>query len=177
MNRTSFFLIASLALIGIIARLIDHVPNFAPITALALVSAYYLPRRISWLVPLAAIFVSDAIIGFYAWPVMVSVYGSFALAWLFGAMAASSGSRSSLIPATLAASVVFFLVTNASVWAFTDMYAKNAGGLLQSYVMAIPFFKSSFASDVLFTAGFVSLVEIAFLTAPRRSSADAAQVS
>jgi hypothetical protein len=161
MNKMNFLLIVALAAIGIIARLIDHTPNFAPITALALVAGYYLPRRSSWIVPLAAMLVSDAMIGFYSWQVMLSVYASFALVWLVATMAASSGNKSSLIPATLVSSVVFFLVTNTAVWGFTDMYVKSAAGLMQSYSMAIPFFKATLLSDIIFTASFVGMMELA----------------
>lgn len=161
MTKTNLLLIVALAAIGIVSRLIDHTPNFAPITALALVAGYYLPRRISWLVPLSAMLLSDVMIGFYSWQVMLAVYASFALAWFFATMAASSGSRTSLVPATLASSVIFFLVTNAAVWGFTDMYIKSAAGLMQSYAMAIPFFKSALLGDIVFTAVFVGLMELA----------------
>ena len=159
MKKHVFLLISALAVIGVSARVMDHTPNFAPITALALVAGYYLPRRASWLVPMAAMWVSDAIIGFYSLPVMAAVYGSFLLAWLFGTLASSSKSVTSFVPATLAASILFFLVTNAAVWAFTDMYVKTSAGLMQSYTMALPFFKWSLISDVLYTTVFVALAE------------------
>ncbi|MBI4122202.1 MAG: hypothetical protein HY461_02630 [Parcubacteria group bacterium] len=159
MNRTSWILISALAVIGILARLIEHIPNFAPIAALALVAGYYLPRRWSWVVPMLAMLVSDMVIGFYAWPVMLAVYGSFALAWLFGTLGKSANSRLALLPATLSSSVVFFLATNAAVWAFTDMYAPGTVGLLQSYVMGAPFFKWTLLSDMIYTGAFVAVIE------------------
>lgn len=159
MKKNLFLLVSALAVVGVIARVMDHIPNVAPITALALVAGYYLPRRVSWLVPMVAMVVSDAVIGFYSLPVMAAVYASFLAAWFFGTLAAKGKSAISFIPATLAASVLFFLVTNAAVWAFTDMYSNGVSGLMQSYLMALPFFKWSLISDVLYTAVFVAMAE------------------
>ena len=153
-----YVILAGLVAIGVVARLMAHIPNFAPITALALVAGYYLRGRSSILVPLVAMLISDAVIGFYAWPVMVAVYGSYVVAWLLGSIASRRG-VSSLVPATLASSLIFFFVTNAAVWAFTGLYAKTLSGLGQSYVMAIPFFRASLFSDVIFTAAFVAVIE------------------
>lgn len=158
-TRFSFVVFAlALASIGVISRLIEHTPNFAPITALALISGYYLRSKWSLGIPLLAMFASDVVIGFYSAPVMVSVYGSYLLAWVLARRAADV---SALALRTLVSSFAFFLITNAAVWAFTTMYAKTVGGLMQSYVMAIPFFRASFASDLLFTAAFVLVMETA----------------
>ena len=68
-------------LVSIAARLLPHPPNFTPIAALALFSGVYAVRVSKWflLLPLAAMFLSDLMIGYYNWGVMVSVYASFAV--------------------------------------------------------------------------------------------------
>lgn len=158
----------ALALVGVISRLIEHTPNFAPITALALVSGYYLRTKWSFAVPLVAMLLSDLVIGFYSAPVMASVYGSYLLAWL---LARRAGDVSGLALRTLASSFAFFFITNGAVWAFTTMYTKTASGLLQSYLMGIPFFRATFASDLLFTAAFVLVMEVALAWQAKRQNA------
>jgi hypothetical protein len=54
--------------------------------------------------------------------------------------------------AALGSSVVFFIITNWAVWQFGTMYAHSLAGLLESYTMALPFFRNSLIGDVLYTA-------------------------
>ena len=51
----------------------------------------------------------------------------------------------------LLSSIIFFLVTNFSVWAFTGMYDKTFSGLMVSYTMGLPFFKWSVISTLLYS--------------------------
>ena len=67
----TFTLIALAAL----SRLLPHPLNFAPITALALFGAVYLDKKHAFIVPVAAVLISDYFLGFY--PGMVWVYASF----------------------------------------------------------------------------------------------------
>jgi hypothetical protein len=158
-RKTAFVWMLALSSVGVLARLLDHQPNFAPITALALIAGFYLPKKWSLIVPLAAMLASDIVIGFYDLPVMAAVYGSYAIAWALARFARASESKSALIPATLFSSLIFFALTNAAVWAFTPMYAKTAAGLYQSYAMAVPFFKWALAADIIYTVAFVGIIE------------------
>jgi hypothetical protein len=56
-----------------------------------------------------------------------------------------------VVGASLASAVTFFLVSNFSVWVFGTMYPKTFAGLIQCYTLAIPFFRGTFASDLIFT--------------------------
>src|SRR6185437_14599650 len=42
-------------------------------------------------------------------------------------------------------------VINFAVWLFGTMYDKSFAGLLQCYTMAIPFFRGTLVSDLVFT--------------------------
>ena len=68
-------------------RLLPHPPNFTPIGAMALFSGAYLGRRgaIALVAPLAALFLSDLVLGFYHG--MATVYFSTALVVLIGWLA------------------------------------------------------------------------------------------
>ncbi len=67
-------------LLAILTRFIPHMPNAAPVTALAIFAASYLPKKQAIAIPLAVRFVSDIFLGFFSWPLMLAVY----LSHLFG---------------------------------------------------------------------------------------------
>ena len=73
-----------IAILGAAAlRLIPHPPNFAPIAAMALFSGAYMPRRaIGFAAPIAALLLSDLVLGFYRG--MGFVYACMALVVLIG---------------------------------------------------------------------------------------------
>jgi len=146
-------------LFAVIFRLVDHPANFAPIGAIALVSAYYLHSKGSWAIPLGAMLLSDAIIGFYSLPVMLSVYASYLAIWALGRWAKQADTKSALLPAVLFGSITHFVATNFAVWAFTGLYAKTLSGLAFSYTMAIPFFKWTLAGDLFFAGVFIAMIE------------------
>ena len=58
---------------------------------------------------------------------------------------------------TLSGSVLFYLITNYAVWQFTPMYTKTFAGLIQSYIMALPFFRNSLVGNLFYTAVFFSI--------------------
>jgi len=78
MNKTRFIVLAGMILAAAGSRLIPHPPNFTPIAALALFGgASFVDNRAAFIVPLAGLFLSDLVLGFYA--ISPVVYGSFAL--------------------------------------------------------------------------------------------------
>jgi hypothetical protein len=159
-NRTQSLIVCLLILLGFSTRLLPHPANFAPIGAIALFSALYLPKRYALIAPLLAMFFSDMIIGFYTWQTVVSVYVGFVLTGMIGLWVRERKSFATVLGGTLLGSVLFFLLTNGAVWAFDKMYPLNFSGLMQSYTMAIPFFKSSVMGDLFYTGVLVGGMEI-----------------
>lgn len=149
-----------LIIVGISARIFPHPANFAPVGAIALFGGLYLPGRLSILIPLLALAVSDVFIGLYHPVMMLSVYGGFALMGYLGIIAKSKKNLRNIIAATLIGSIVFFLITNAAVWAFGTMYPPSISGLWQSYAMALPFFRNSLLADFFFTGILVGSAEL-----------------
>ena len=158
-KKTTVPLVAILFLIGFASRLFPHPANFAPIGAIALFGALYLPRRLAIVLPLLAVFVSDLVIGFYSLPLMAAVYGSFVLTALIGPTIRRRRSFGAVVLATLAGSALFFLVTNAAVWGFGTLYPHTGAGLGQSYIMALPFFRNSLLGDFFYTGILVGGLE------------------
>jgi hypothetical protein len=151
MSRPRFVVLALMILAAAASRLIPHPPNVASITAVALFGGAYLTnKRLALIVPLAALFFSDLILGFYSH--MEIVYGSFVLVVFVGFWLQKNRSALRIAGAALASSVLFFVVTNLGVWAFESLYPKTTAGLLACYVAAIPFFKNTLVGDALYTA-------------------------
>lgn len=160
---STHILTASLLIIlGVVARLLPHPANFAPIGAVALFGGMYLTRRYAMILPLIAMFISDIFIGFYTWQIMASVYISFALTSLIGLWVRKNKKLSTIIGGTVLGAVLFFLITNFAVWAFGAMYAHNLAGLTQSYVMAIPFFRNSLLGDLFYVGLLVGTYELIY---------------
>jgi hypothetical protein len=145
-------------------RLIPHPPNLASISAIALFGgAYFSDRRLAFLIPLAALLLSDLILGFYSH--MEVVYLSFALIVCIGLWLQNKRSVFQIAGAALASSVLFFLLTNFGVWAFESLYPKTLEGLISCYVAAIPFFQNTLQGDLFFTVvlfGGFALLERSF---------------
>lgn len=158
-----------LILIGVISRLFPHPANFAPIAAIGLFAGMYLPRKYAIAVPAIALLASDIVLGFYLWQVMVAVYLCFALSGFIGMAVHKKfsqnpgknwlGKFNTLFAGTLLGSAIFFIATNWAVWAFGTMYPHTVNGLLQSYTLALPFFKNTLLGDLFYTAVLVGSME------------------
>ena len=140
-----------LILFTLVVRLAFHLPDATPITAIALVSGVYLGRIWAVIVPLLALFLSDLLIGFYDWRVMLSVYGSFALIGLMSYFLKKHPNILTGAALVVASSFLFFIVTNFAVWAFSPWYAKTFEGLLYCYTLGLPFYRNMFLGDGLYT--------------------------
>jgi hypothetical protein len=152
-------LILGLILLAVVGRLIPH-PDFTPIMAVALFAGATLPTRIANVVPLAALIASDLLLGYALdWMALV-VYGCLLASVGIGQWLATHRTWSRTGLAAVAGSVVFYLVTNFAVWVESrELYAHTVDGLLQCYVMAIPFFRNSLAGDLFWTALLFGLYE------------------
>ena len=141
-------------LIGVGLRLLPHPPNFAPIAAIALFGGVYFSKKLAFILPLAAMAISDKFIGFYEPKLMASVYGSFLLCVLLGFWLKKHKKWYTIGGSAIISSITFFLITNFAVWAFTPWYAKTIFGLIQCYLMAIPFFKNTLLGDLFYVTIF-----------------------
>ncbi len=154
----TLFISIGLVILGSSARLLPHPANFTPLAAIAIFGGLYLPKKLAILVPLSAMLISDTIIGFYSWKIMLVVYLSFALTGYVSTKIHDS--FRSILSVTLAGSILFYLSTNAAVWVFGTMYTHDFSGLLESYTMALPFFRNSLLGDLFYTGILVSLYSL-----------------
>jgi len=142
----------SLIFILIIARLIPHPPNFTPIVAAAIMSGFLFKNLNFSLINLTIVmFFTDALIGFYN--NMFFVYLSlFLIVFIFFKINKKIKLKNLFI-FSFVGSLIFFLVSNLGVWILTDMYNKNINGLMYCYIAAIPFFKNTLFSTIIFSYG------------------------
>lgn len=120
-------------------RLLPHWPNMTPIAAIALFGAAFFERK--WLglaVPLLAMLLSDALIGFHG--SMGAVYFSFGLTWLIGLYLLRRPSAGRVALASVTSSVLFFLITNFAVWYGSTFYPQTTAGLMSCYVAGMAFY-------------------------------------
>jgi hypothetical protein len=154
----------ALIVAGALLRVAPHPPNLAPIGALALFGGAVLPRGWAYVIPLAALILSDAILGVY--PAMAWVYGSFVLITLIGTRLRQRRTLLRLAGAALVSSVLFFVVTNLGEW-FGGLYPHTPAGLWADYVAAVPFFRNTVLGDLGYTLAIFGVYESALRLARR----------
>ena len=138
--------------LGILSRLVPHPWNATPVMAIALFAGAYLPKRWAILLPLAIVAASDLVIGWH--DTIPFTWGAFALTGLLGWWVRRGPTPTRIIGASLAGSVLFFLITNFGVWILGELYPRTAAGFWQCYVAAVPFFRSTLLGDLVYTAVF-----------------------
>lgn len=157
---TRYVFTFTLILLAVLSRLLPHPPNFAPITAIALFGGVYLDRKHTFLVPIAAMLISDYFIGFYSG--IVWVYASFLAIGFIGLWVREHKSVSATIGATISGSVLFFIVTNFGVWISSQVtYSHTISGLVECYVAAIPFFRNTLLGDAAYVCIMFGSYELA----------------
>ena len=136
--------------VAALLRLVPHPPNFSPIDAMALFSGAYVGRRpLAFVAPLAALLLSDLVLGFYHG--LATVYATVALIVVIGWLVSSRRTPLRIGAGALAGSVIFFVITNFGMWLFSGFYPVTYAGLVACYTAAIPFFQNTVAGDLFYT--------------------------
>ena len=146
----------SLILILAFARLIPHPWNFTPVIAVAILSGYFFKNiYLSFSILLISMLIADIFLGFYE--NMIFVYISLLLiAFVFFKISKKINFKNLFIY-SFAGSLIFFVISNFGVWILGSPgvdnlpYDKNLNGLIECYILAIPFFGNTFISTVIFS--------------------------
>jgi len=147
--RTKLLTISAIIFALAIFRLLPHLPNVSPVAAMALF-AYFADKRMAFIVPFVALFLSDLILGLHS--SMIFVYAGFALTVAIGFLLKDRVNITNTAFAMVASSVMFFLLTNFGAWMTSALYTKTAAGLMQAYVAGIPFFQNSLLGNLVYAA-------------------------
>jgi hypothetical protein len=146
----------------------ETLPNFSPLMAAALCGAVFIPGLAGLVIPVGALLISDALLNLHYGAPLVSSQ----LLWTLPCYLIAVGfgwilreRRAGLWPilgGTLAASVIFYLVTNTGSWLMIPGYSHSVAGWVQAMTTGLPgypptwsFLRNSLTGDLLFAAFFV----------------------
>jgi hypothetical protein len=149
-NNIRFFAIAGLVILAALLRLIDHPANVSPIMAIAIFSGvYFSDKRFALLIPIGAMLLSDLFLGYYL--VSIFVYAGFGTGIIIGYLLKSRVKIQNVILASIAGSMLFFLITNFGSWLTDPMYQPlTVESLIRCYGLAIPFFRNTLLGDMAY---------------------------
>lgn len=157
----------ALIMVGVFSRLLDHLPNFSPMEAIALFGGAYLSSRMAaYLVPIFAIYLSDLALNnttlrpFFADHDGFVLFDGYMVYNLVAMLAIVAIARvllkkvnlSRVVGGSIAASSLFFVITNIGSWLSLPIYSKDIAGLVTAFTAGIPFFNTSWISSLVFTA-------------------------
>jgi hypothetical protein len=165
MKNTRFVAVATLVLIAALSRLLPHPPNVTAVGAMALFGGAYITNRfLAVVLPLISLFLSDLILnnvvyaafnnGAFVWfyDGAIWVYAAVALTVLIGLSLAKNVNSKSVLMASVACSIIFYLMSNFGVWQGSTMYPKTSVGLIACYTAGLPFLVNSLIGDLAFAA-------------------------
>lgn len=143
-------LIVCAALTRALPLLIPHIWNFTAIGALAIFSgAQFNDKRLAFIMPLAAMAISDLFIGN---GFSMIVYLAFTVMVLCGFVIRKKVSVSNIALSSIAGALVFFLITNFAFFYSVSLYPHNMQGVIASYIAALPFLNNMVVGNLLFSS-------------------------
>lgn len=148
-------LAVALLILGVSSRLIFHSPNFTPVIALALFGGVYLKKSQALYVPIVLLAITDLILGLH--PTMPFTWGSVLVISAIGLWVRNHKSVATVLGSALFSSILFFVVTNFGSW--LAMYPHTAEGFRNCYLLAIPFFRNTLLSTLVYSAVLFGLYE------------------
>ncbi len=166
-NYTNILLAGGLILMAVAARIVNYelaIYNLAPVAALGLFSgAIVNNKKAAYLLPLLAMFISDAYIqlftpmkGFYDIS-QFFVYGAMAIITFMGTTM-KNHKPLRIAGYSVAGSFVFFVLSNFGTF-LTGYWGLDMNGFVTTYLMALPFytkegssfFFNTFIGDLVFS--------------------------
>lgn len=143
-------------------HIIDALPNFSPLMALAFAGTIVFPKPLPWWSWALLLLGIDLISENASWwsqaegrPEVLLAYACYAAAAFWGSRLRGHAGVIDTLLGVLTCSVVFYLVTNSLSWWISPSYAKNVSGWWQSLTIGTPgmpptwmFFRNSLASDL-----------------------------
>ena len=79
------------------------------------------------------------------------IYGAYALIILAGIFLLKKITPARILGASLAASGIFFLITNFICWPGNALYAQDVNGLMRCFAAGLPFLKGTLLGDLFYS--------------------------
>jgi Family of unknown function (DUF6580) len=134
-------------------RLIPHPANLSPLISMALFSGLMIKNKTQRIVfPISCLLISDYLLGFYS--SMAFTYLPVLLTIAIGSVFKHKLSYLKMINASLISALSFFILSNFGVWLLGALYPHDILGLMACFIAAIPFFKNTLFSTLLFSTIF-----------------------
>ena len=178
-NRTFFWIVVAVVSLGMISRFFEVSPNISPVLAVLLFGAAYIKRKsLSILLPVGLYFLGDLYLNnvvyaeyFNSFQVVgdLGVYASFLIIIPMLAITLKKVSIPSVLLSALGTAVLFFLITNFFSMILLPVYPKTMAGLMESYTAGLPFFRSTIASTLIYSAVLFTSAEL-YLRQPSLSA-------
>lgn len=157
-NKNTILVFATLFLLAVLSRWVSHFWNFTLLGgAFLFAGAYFADKKIAVLLMLAAMLVSDYVIGFH--DQMPVVYFAYLIVVVLGFMLNPQSSRLKILGYSALGSFIFYVLTNFAVWYQGALYPMTFSGLIQCYVMGIPFYGNQIISDLGASLGFFEIAK------------------
>lgn len=83
---------------------------------------------------------------------MLAVYLATALNIVIGYSLKKNYRLLNIFSASIFSAISFFVITNLAVWMMSNWYTKDISGLLLCFTLAVPFFKSTLISNILYSS-------------------------
>ena len=172
-RSSAIWLAVVITLVGAVMRLIPHPDNVTPLVAIALFGGTLLTGAWALIVPLAAIMLSDALLGFHR--AIPFTWGSVLLIALLGLWVRRRAGWRRILVGSLLSSTLFFVITNFGVWAagHGQWYSRTWAGLAECYAVAIPFYRQALLGDVAYAGILFGAYRVAATRMTKPSAAPA----
>jgi hypothetical protein len=152
---------------------VSHPYNFIPVFSCILLFGACRPKR-EFPIPILALMGVDSFLTTHRYGYALT--GDHAITWtwylvvmiLGAAMLGTTVSIPRILGVSLLASVSFFVVSNLAVWAAWGMYAKTLGGMEACYIAALPFFRNSIVTELVFSLLILGLSRYCAAFSPAR---------
>ncbi|HEY8999676.1 MAG TPA: DUF6580 family putative transport protein [Candidatus Saccharimonadales bacterium] len=158
-GRRQLLVGVALVAFGVVMRLVPHPANFAPVGAIALFGGAIFGKRYGWWLPVVVMMISDLYLGFYS--SMPFTWAAYALIGLIGVSMKRWHGWWRVPVGSAASSLTFFAVSNFGVWINGGLYAHTWSGLVQCFTLALPFFRPTVVSDLVFSGIFFGVYALA----------------
>lgn len=163
---------------------VQEIAGFSPLMAFALCGGIFLPKRLAFWFPVAAVVTTHVVINLFAGQPVVHWYAvltavSVAIAAVAGAAIKKKASVAVVVSASLLSTVLFHLVSNTVSFFLEGSYARSVAGWWQCQTVGLPGFLPTWVftlrqlcGDVVFTLLFYTAFRSTVTPRPQLRAAD-----